>query len=42
MKVDKTQFDSLLRRMIHAEPVKRTEIKTAEKKPGAILTKPKQ
>jgi hypothetical protein len=42
MKVDKDQFDSLLRRMIQSEPVKRSDIAIDAKKPGAILAKPKQ
>lgn len=42
MKVDKAQFDSLLRRMIHAEPLQRKDIAIDAKKPGAILAKPKQ
>jgi hypothetical protein len=42
VKVDKAQFDALLKRMIHAEPTKRSEIAIDAKKPGAILGKPKQ
>lgn len=42
MKVDKAQFDALLKRMIHAEPVKRSDIAIDAKKPGAILARPKQ
>lgn len=42
MKVDKDQFDALLKRMIHSEPVKRKDIAIDAKKPGAILAKPKQ
>ena len=42
MKVNKAQFDDLLRRMVKTEPVKRGDIAIDAKKPGAILAKPKQ
>lgn len=42
MKVDKTQFDDLLRRMVKTEPVKRTDIAIEAKKPAAILGTSKQ
>jgi hypothetical protein len=41
MKVDKTQFDALLRKMVEAEPVKREDIKKPSTKPGSILPKQK-
>jgi hypothetical protein len=37
MKVDKTQFDSLLGRLVKADPAKRQDIKTDEVKPGKII-----
>jgi hypothetical protein len=42
MKVDKEQFDNLLRQMVQSEPVKRSEVAIDAKKPAAILAKPKQ
>jgi len=42
MKVDKVQFDALLRRMVQSEPVKRSDVAIDAKKPAAILAKSKQ
>ena len=42
MKVDKAQFDNLLRQMVQSEPVKRSDIVTDAKRPAAILAKSKQ
>lgn len=37
MKVQKKQFDALLRRLTNADPAKRQDIKTENKKPGKII-----
>jgi hypothetical protein len=37
MKVDKGQFDDLLKRLTKADPAKRQDIKTDEVKPGKII-----
>ena len=37
MKVEKEQFDALLRRLTKADPAKRQDIKTDETKPGKII-----
>jgi hypothetical protein len=42
MKVDRAQFDRLLRRMVQSEPVKRSDVAIDAKKPAAILAKSKQ
>jgi hypothetical protein len=37
MKVEKEQFDALLKRLTKADPAKRQDIKTDEVKPGKII-----
>jgi hypothetical protein len=37
MKVDKNQFDALLKRLTKSDPAKRRDIKTDEVKPGKII-----
>jgi hypothetical protein len=37
MKVEKEQFDALLKRLTKADPAKRQDIKTAGTKPGKII-----
>jgi hypothetical protein len=37
MKVNKEQFDNLLKRLTKADPAKRQDIKTDETKPGKII-----
>ena len=37
MKVDKKQFDALLKRLTKADPAKRQDIKTDKVKPGKII-----
>jgi hypothetical protein len=37
MKVEKRQFDELLKRLTKADPAKRQDIKTDEVKPGKII-----
>jgi hypothetical protein len=37
MRVDKDQFDDLLKRLAKADPAKRQDIKTDEVKPGKII-----
>jgi hypothetical protein len=37
MKVEKEQFDRLLKRLTKANPAKRQDIKTNEVKPGKII-----
>ena len=37
MKVEKEQFDALLKRLTKADPAKRQDIKTDEKKPSKII-----
>jgi hypothetical protein len=37
VKVDKNQFDDLLKRLTKADPAKRQDIKTDEIKPGRII-----
>jgi hypothetical protein len=37
MKVDKNQFDDLLKRLAKTDPAKRQDIKTEATKPGKII-----
>jgi hypothetical protein len=37
MKVEKQQFDALLKRLTKADPAKRRDIKTDDVKPGKII-----
>lgn len=37
MRVNKEEFDSLLKRLTKADPAKRQDIKTDEVKPGKII-----
>jgi hypothetical protein len=40
MKVEKEQFDALLKRLTKADPAKRQDIKTDAVKPGKIIPPP--
>ncbi len=41
MKVDKEQFESVLRKMLDQKPEKRESLKTGEKKKAATIIPPK-
>jgi len=38
LKVDKTAFDDVLRKLAHSGPVKKSEAKTEKTKPGKIIS----
>ena len=38
LKVDKDAFDSVLRKIAHSAPVKRSEVKTGRKKVGKVIS----
>jgi len=38
LKVDKSAFDNVLRKLAHSEPVKKSEVKTEKTKPAKIIS----
>ena len=41
LKVDKTKFDNLLRKIAGSGPVKKSEVKIEKRKPAKIISAPK-
>jgi len=37
LKVDRDQFEGLVKRLLHSEPVKREDVKVSKKKPEKLI-----
>jgi hypothetical protein len=37
LKVDRTQFEGIVRQLIHTDPIKREDVKVSKKKPEKLI-----